>query len=212
MNPTVEAAWIAASVGILSLIGTITVAIAGYRNTRKVAVEAARNERLVGQMADTYEGVLTALIRRQTERKEAATFYRTPDAEEKMMRYADRHDDPTWFEAQGRVIAYSSPEVRRGLELARRVDVEVAMRFTMWQAVKRQASEARESGKSSEQSTSSGEMRELMNQGIELAESIENALIDLIRAELQGKDTAGPSKRISALVRNDPHLLIGYAE
>jgi hypothetical protein len=55
-------------------------------------------------------------------------------------------------------------------------------------------------------------MRELMNQGIELAENIENALIDLIRAELQGKDTVGPSKRISALVRNDPHLLIEYEE
>lgn len=46
MNPTVEAAWIAVGVGILSLAGTVTVAIIGYRNTRKVALDAARNERL----------------------------------------------------------------------------------------------------------------------------------------------------------------------
>jgi hypothetical protein len=212
MNPTVEAAWIAAGVGILSLVGTVTVAIVGYRNTRKVAVEAARNERLVGKMADTYEGVLTALLRRQAERKQAATFYRTPDAEEKMMQYTARRADPIWFEAQGRVIAYSSPEVRRGLELVRGVDQEVAMRFMLWQTAKQQASEARESGKSSEQSRSSDEMRELMNQGIEHAEKIENVLIDLVRAELQGKDTAEPTNRLSALVRNHPYLLAGYEE
>ena len=74
MNPSVEAAWIAASVGVLSLVGTVIIAIVGYRNTRVVAVEAARNERLVGKIADTYEGVVTALIRRQAERREAAMF------------------------------------------------------------------------------------------------------------------------------------------
>jgi hypothetical protein len=84
MNPTVEAAWIAAGVGILSLAGTVTVAIIGYRNTRKAALEAARNERLWDKMAAAYEEVLIALLRRQAERTEAATFYRDPRAEEKM--------------------------------------------------------------------------------------------------------------------------------
>jgi hypothetical protein len=34
MNSTVEAAWIAVGVGILSLAGTVTVAIIGHWNTK----------------------------------------------------------------------------------------------------------------------------------------------------------------------------------
>lgn len=200
MNPTVEAAWIAASVGFLSLSATVVIAIVGYRNTRKVAIEAARNERLIGKLADTYEGVLTALIRRQAERREAATFYRSPDAEKRMRAFGE--EDPNWSEAQGRVAAYSSPEVRRGLDLVRRADQEVAMQFTMWQSAKRQASKARESGTVVQELPSSGEFREQMNQVLELAEKIEDALIDLIRAELQGRSTASPIERLNALANN----------
>jgi len=189
MNPTVEAAWIAAGVGILSLAGTVTVAIMGYRTTRKVALDAARNERLWDKTAAAYEEVLIALLRRQTERTEAATFYRNPEAEKKMREGIARQVDPGWFGAEGRVIAYSSPEVRRGLELVRRADEEVSMRFMTWQIVKQRASAARESGNILEEPRSSGELRELMQQGLEGAEEVESALIELIRAELHGEDT-----------------------
>lgn len=201
MNPSVEAAWIAASVGVLSLVGTVIIAIVGYRNTRVVAVEAARNERLVGKIADTYEGVVTALIRRQAERREAATFYREPESAERMHGPFKRLD-PAWFEAEGRVTAYSSPQVRRGLTLVRRADEEVSMYFEMWQQAKRRASEARESGRPVPEATSSGELREQMIQILELAEKVDDALIDLIRAELQGRSAANPTERLNSLAQN----------
>ncbi len=202
MNATVEAAWIAAGVGLLSLAGTVTVAIIGYRNTRKVALEAARNERLWDKMAAAYEEVLIALLRRQTERTKAATLYRDPKAEETMREGIARPVDPGWFEEQGRVIAYSSPEVRAGLELVRRADQEVFMRFMAWQSARQRASKARESGNVWQRLQSSGELRELMDQGLEGAEKVESALIDLIRAELQGKDTARLAERIGAVARD----------
>jgi hypothetical protein len=101
MNPTVEAAWIAAGVGVLSLAGTVIIAIIGYRSSRRVALEAARNERLWDKMASAYEEVLIALLRRQTERKEAATFYRNPDAEKKMRKVIMSSTDSGWLESWG---------------------------------------------------------------------------------------------------------------
>lgn len=203
MNPTVEAAWIAASVSVLSLAATVTTAIIGYRSTRNVAIEAARNERIVGRMADAYEVVLIALIRRQSERKDAAVFYRRPDAEERM-RGANRNNDPMWHETQGRVIAYSSPEVRRGLELVQLADENVAMHFSMWQHVKKEASAARESRAALQQERSSGELREIMNQALELSEKIENSLIDLIRAELKGEETTKIVEHLNHLTEHEP--------
>lgn len=203
MNPTVEAAWIAASVGILSLASTITIAIIGYRTTRNVAIEAARKERIGSRMSDAYEDVLIKLIRRQAERRNAAILYRRPDAEEIMRGFVQR-DNPEWFDSQGRVIAYSSPEVRRGLELVRLADEDVARNFSMWHSLKKEASTARESGVQVQQERSSGELRELMNQALDLSEKIENSLIDLIRAELKGEETIKLVKQFNSLTEHQP--------
>jgi hypothetical protein len=203
MDSTVEAAWIAASVGVLSLAATIATSLIGYRNARNVAIEASRSERIGGRMADAYEGILTALIRRQSERKDAAILYRNPGAEERMRR-TSQQDDPEWFEAQGRVIAYSSPEVRRGLKIVRLADEDTAMNFSLWQMIKKEAAAARESGIGLHQERSSGELREIMNQALEISEKIENSLIDLIRAELKGEDTTKLAERLDKLARHQP--------
>lgn len=203
MNPTVEVAWIAAGVAILSLAATIAIAIIGYRSARKVAIEAARHERIKGRMTDTYEGVLIALIRRQVERRDAAIFYRSPDAEERM-RGAELRDNHEWLKAQGRAAAYSSPEVRRGLELVRLADEDVAMHFSVWQSVKKETGTTRKSGTESTQEQSSGELRERMNQALELSEQIENSLIDLIRAELKAEETTKLVERLNQLTQRQP--------
>lgn len=73
MQPAVEAAWIASSVGLLSSVGTVIVAISGFRNNRKIAdrtiqaaaqgavlaVDAARADRLWEKQADAYAAFIT---------------------------------------------------------------------------------------------------------------------------------------------------------
>jgi hypothetical protein len=86
MSPVVEAAWIAAGVSIVSLAGTVTVAIVGFRNTRKAtaqtvdastnntvrALAAARSDRLWDKQAAAYVDAVTEVLARGT-RREALT-------------------------------------------------------------------------------------------------------------------------------------------
>jgi hypothetical protein len=73
MQPVVEAAWIAAGAGVLGIAGTVTVAVSGFRNTRKVtgqtiqaaaqdsirALAAARADRLWEKQAAAYSAFIT---------------------------------------------------------------------------------------------------------------------------------------------------------
>lgn len=60
MNPTVEAALIAAGVSIISLGGTVAVAIAGFRNSRTVTMKALEMTR-EGQVTDRYSKAIEQL-------------------------------------------------------------------------------------------------------------------------------------------------------
>jgi len=73
MQSVVEAAWIAAGPGVLGVVGTVTVAVAGYHNTRRVTdqtvqaatqdsirtLDAARADRLWEQQAAAYAAFIT---------------------------------------------------------------------------------------------------------------------------------------------------------
>jgi hypothetical protein len=73
MQPVVEAAWIAAGTGVLGVVGTVIVAVSGFRNTRKVtdqtiqaaaqdsirALDAARADRLWEKQATAYASFIT---------------------------------------------------------------------------------------------------------------------------------------------------------
>jgi hypothetical protein len=75
------------------------------------------------------------------------------------------------------------------------------MQFASWQHVKRQASDARDSGDAIEPLPSSGVWRERMNASIQGAEQLEGIVIDLVRAELRGKETSELSDRLYDTVR-----------
>lgn len=73
MQPVVEAAWIAAGTGVLGVVGTVVVAVSGFRNTRKVtdqtiqaaaqdsirALDAVRANRLWEKQAAAYASFIT---------------------------------------------------------------------------------------------------------------------------------------------------------
>jgi hypothetical protein len=86
MSPVVEAAWIAAGVSLVSLGGTVAVAIVGFRNTRNAtartveantsntvrALAAARSDRLWDKQAAAYVDAVAEVLARRT-RREALT-------------------------------------------------------------------------------------------------------------------------------------------
>jgi hypothetical protein len=73
MQPVIAAAWIASGVGVLGVIGTVTVAVSGFRNTQKVTEQtiqaaadanirtltAARADRLWERQAAAYAAFMT---------------------------------------------------------------------------------------------------------------------------------------------------------
>ena len=99
VNPTIEAAWIAAGVGALGIAGAVTTAIVGFRSTRNATTKtvaagtastmatlaAAREERLWEKQAAAYEETIAALLHRQMKRQHELRMYRlTEDAEQQL--------------------------------------------------------------------------------------------------------------------------------
>jgi len=71
MNPSVEAAWIAAGVGALGIVSTAVVSISGSRNTRKATtatIDAARDARVWEKRTAAYEDAAEEVMARQTRR------------------------------------------------------------------------------------------------------------------------------------------------
>jgi hypothetical protein len=139
MSPVVEAAWIAAGTGILSLAGTVTVAISGFRNTRKVTtltiqagtdntvrtLDAVRDERLWDKRTVTYEEVVTHLLHLQVKRRHQMRIYQL---DERSVRLSDglfgAYDAPDWWGLRGRLGVYGSDKVIEAYEVSNAAEVQ----------------------------------------------------------------------------------------
>jgi hypothetical protein len=137
MSPVIEAASIAAGVSLLSLVGTVAVAVSGHRTTQKTnsktiqagtdntvrALEAAREDRLWDKRAAAYEEAIAYLLYRKARRGQLfQALYQREDPDERMEQlYGDFKPAPM-LEIQGRVTSYSSEAVRAAFESAERAD------------------------------------------------------------------------------------------
>jgi hypothetical protein len=218
VNPTVEAAWIAAGVAGLGIAGTATVAIAGFRSTKNATVRtiaastantmaslaAAREDRLWDKRAAAYEEVIAALQYRQMKRQHELRMYRLDeDSEQQLKDFFASYEPPGWFQAQARLRAYASDEVWEAFEATRQADVEVSGRYRQWKMLaddNRLAVESGRPGAATDGQTTIN-ARRAVNPAVEEAETRDEAVVKLIRDELRSK----PASTSTALEPLAPH-------
>lgn len=129
MSPVIAAA-------LIGVGGAVIVAVAGFLTTRTITIQtinaaatAAREGRLWDKRAAAYESALIELAQRQARRER---FQRLQDAgdtavaQKALADYFATRDTPAWAAAEGRLLAYSSNEVRDALEAARRAGEAVS--------------------------------------------------------------------------------------
>jgi hypothetical protein len=204
VNPTIEAAWIAAGVGGLGIAGAVTTAIVGFLSTRNATTKtvaagtasttatlaAAREERLWERQAAAYEETIAALLHRQMKRQHELRMYRlTEDAEQQLKDFFASYEPPGWFQAQARLLAYASDDVRDAFEATRRADGEVRVRCDRWMAMSEQARLAVASGRpnAAPEGSVMVQARRDVNPALEEAEAKDEAVIKLIRDKLRSK-------------------------
>jgi hypothetical protein len=187
MNPSVEAALIAAVVSLVSLGGTVIVAISGFRNTKqtnertidsgteqlKRTLDAARDDKLWDKRTQTYEEVTAYLLFIQAKRRLEARRrdVRFDDAiEEANNRLLGEYKPASWWELQGRLAIYGSDEVIAAFEGSHNADNEVA-------AALFRATNLRQQGQD-------------LDEARKRADAIDQALAKLARAELNRKPSA----------------------
>ena len=127
MAPIIEAALIAAVVSLISLAGTVIVAISGFRNTRRpeqdnitATTDNALRDRLFDKQAAVYEHVIQGLLWQGVERKHQLASLRTGTALRRVNPPVD------WAELTARVSVYGAPAVVSAVEASRRTPVNVS--------------------------------------------------------------------------------------
>jgi hypothetical protein len=118
MSPAIEAAWIAAGVSILSLAGTVVVALAGFRNTRAattVSLRADRDNRIWDRKTEAYQLALSGALYRSNHRQQLlAQLFAEGGREEYSVEAAKAFTDMTereWNDLLGRLGTLGSEEV-----------------------------------------------------------------------------------------------------
>lgn len=207
VNATIEAAWIAAGVGALGVVGTAVTAYLGFHNTRKATeatiaagsasttatLAAAREERLWDKRASAYEETLAEVLHRRTNRHFGIRLHRVdkdylPNLKEILARYETVES----FQVRSRLMAYASDQVLGAFEASETADVEVVARFRRWRMLAEDGKQASESGRPS----AAHDGQETIDIGREIrpaldeAEAKDEALIELIRDELRSHPEA----------------------
>lgn len=212
MNPVVEAAWIAASVGGLGILGTAVVAIAGARSTRNItaltikagtdsavlAFTAARDDRLWERRASAYEAALTAMLEHVARRHQAMRKdLKEPDQERLLADFFAAYESQDWLQAEARLYAYSSVPVQSAFISSRAAAREAAELFDKLSELRQERAAVRNLP-AAERSAQKDYLKELTDQtdqafaktNTAMVQSIrqDDALMQLIRAELQVTD------------------------
>lgn len=205
MNPSIEAAWIAAGSGLLGVAigvtGTAIVALAGFRSTRRATantlaassadiraqieasstslreqIEAGRRSQYWEKRAAAYEAILAAIRHRASIRHFQLDMFRLPEqANEKALADISEREPPGWYETVGRLLAYGSDDVLTAFEAAQDADRMAAKAALTWKTL--------------------GEQHEAMYEALKVAEQKDEALLQLIRSELRsspGLDRENP--------------------
>jgi len=151
MNPSVEAAWIAASSGFLGVLvgvaGTTIVAVVGFRNTRAATektVNAAHSERVWDRKADAYQDALTAALWRTHRRMYLTTAHLTDE------QYAEAANtlfmmqtEQDWWALQGRLGTFGDPEVVTAYNKTLLANENAHRQHDKWRKVNQRAADGR---------------------------------------------------------------------
>lgn len=214
MNPTIEAASIAAGVSVISLGGTVLVAVSGFRNTTKTngktidagadqlvrTLDAARDDKLWDKRTMTYEEITAYLLYIQAKRRlEARRRKYRMDAEFEAAndRLLGEYKPASWWALQGRLAIYGSDEAIAAFEASHNADNEVAGALFRLTSLNQDATDASSSGLAAQtpDMTEIRAVREELEEARKRADAADQALAKLARAELNRKPstTARPS-------------------
>jgi hypothetical protein len=185
MNPTVMAA--AIGVG-----GTVIVGVAGFSatvwNARKT-VGQAHESRVWDRRADVYVDALSAVNYRQFSRQ-AATMPNHPaytkikkNAEE----YLATHEPPDWPQLEARLQAFASEPVFTAVQTSSAAHNDALSNHRIWQILKTHGTS--ETGVIADADDAKGIAAAAVDaeKSLKAAEAADDAVVDLIRTELQGR-------------------------
>jgi hypothetical protein len=193
VNPTVEAAWIAAAVGAFGIAGTVVTAIFSSRNTRRATeatVAAARDQRLWEKRAAAYEETVAGLVHRQLVREQDLRGFRLDEAaEQRLKEFISSYDERRWIEAEGRMVAYASNAVLTAFMDAIEAHGKVLAAYERYARMADDNKQAVRSGRSgtAHSAEDTRRARRDVEQPLKEAGDKDQALIELIRAELRSK-------------------------
>jgi hypothetical protein len=200
MQPIIEAAWIATATGVTGIVGSVTVALAGFRSMRSATqqtIEADRDRRLWEKRAAAYEAILAAMLSRQAVRVRGKQAIETKKKMTEVLAEFVQFDLPGRYELEGRITAYASRAVRTAYGEVRVADLEVTARYATLKALDTTAAAGGLQVKAQGQGRlpndqaviearfSWDEIWDALLLALEKANGKDRALIELIRAELQ---------------------------
>jgi hypothetical protein len=206
MNPTIDAAWIAAASGFLGVItgigGTVAVAFFGFRSTReattasiaagaegiKAQLEADRRNRIWEKQAAAYTEAISGILHRQEVRGGQWQGMVTGSEPPAPASPVD------WRELESRLIAYASPAVIAALRDARTAGARFADAVGMW-AVLRTAAQAPGGGPPG--GARPRDARATAEEAFAEATRLDDLLIDAIRCELHAGVTGEPDPPVA---------------
>jgi hypothetical protein len=119
MLPEVQGYWIGFVGVLVGVGGTVAVAIAGFKNTRRATekvLEARRDDRLWTRKADAYQDAMTEALQRADCRKKVV---KTKADDRQIPAKEPAAEDPMgkeWFDLQGRLKTYGRQEVLAAFE------------------------------------------------------------------------------------------------
>jgi hypothetical protein len=199
VSPIIEAAWIAAvsagTVGVVGIAGAVVTSIVSSRNTAKATTQTveAGVASTAAKRAAAYEETIAGLLYRQEKRQHDLRMYRLDEESERRLKdFFASYEPPGWFEAQARLVAYASDEVRHASDATQQADREVSERYRQWATLgddNRRAVESGNPGAAHDGETTMQAYRAI-GPALEEAEVKDQALIGAIRDELRSKPEA----------------------
>ena len=204
MNPTVEAALIAAGATLVAVTGTVTVAISAARNSRKATdsiIQAERRHRLLERRADAYQDALADLIARHAERQRQLVPVALDSAGSLYSPELPAYEPGGWWDKQGRLVAYGSSAVREAYAVAEKADQQLAViyreRLGLADVATSLADAPGDDPAHSALGASLAELRSRMNIALAHAGAMDGQLTDAIRSELS-PDPPSESRKVRA--------------
>jgi hypothetical protein len=188
MRPVVEAAWIATGTAAIGIIASASVGISGLRNTRKATQETVQSERLLrlwDKRAAAYEQALADLLHRKENRRALlAGGWIARESQERFQNWLDSYDESKWWEMNGRLLAYSTDDVGDAVDAANEAHRQILEQ-------NEQVKNLEEQNQTADPAMQPGivdaiaSARQTLTATLRHSADAENALIDVIRAELR---------------------------